>query len=149
MAEKGIEMLKLAGPIVAILGAGALLIKKSVYTVDGGHRAIKFSRFVGVRPTAYHEGWHLRIPYFERPIIYDVRSHFVNTNATTGSKDLQTVKLTVRVLFRPMENDLPKLYRFVGKDYTQRVLPSLINEITRIIVVSYTEKHRLVTLHLN
>ncbi|GMH36677.1 hypothetical protein BSKO_04550 [Bryopsis sp. KO-2023] len=37
----------------------------------------------------YPEGTHLLIPWFERPIIYDVRAKPGLINSTSGSKDLQ------------------------------------------------------------
>jgi hypothetical protein len=39
----------------------------------------------------YEEGTHLVVPWFERPIIYDVRAKPVNIQSVSGSKDLQTV----------------------------------------------------------
>ena len=128
---------KKSTPVFVLAASGIALITSSIYTVDGGHRAIKFNRFKGLLPNHYREGWHLRIPYFEWPIIFDIRTHYEVVNAVTGNKDLQTVMLTVRVLYRPMEDKLPALYRYVGKDYDKRVLPSIINEILRIKVVSY------------
>ncbi len=130
-------LIKMLAPAVFITVCGVVGIKKCIYTVDGGHRAIKFSRFVGIRPTAYREGWHLMLPYFERPIIYDVRTHPKVINSKTGSKDLQMVDITVRVLYRPMSDKLPELYRFVGKDYDERVLPSVVNEVVKTVVAQY------------
>ncbi len=136
-----LPLLKAAGPLV-VLAAGAVYgLKKCIYTVEGGHRAIKFSRFVGIKSLAYREGWHLMIPYFERPIIYDVRTHPKTLNSKTGSKDMQTVDITVRVLYRPMPDKLPELYRFVGKDYDDRVLPSVVNEVVKTVVVSSNFSH--------
>lgn len=34
----------------------------------------------------YREGWHIRWPYFERPIIYDVKTHPTVIKSITGSK---------------------------------------------------------------
>jgi len=48
------------------------MLDRCRFTVDPGHIAIKFSRFSGLKDTYYREGWHLRIPYFERPIIFNV-----------------------------------------------------------------------------
>ena len=112
------------------------IIPNIIYTVDGGHRAIKFSRLVGLRNTIYREGWHLRLPYFEWPIIYDVRTHPKVLNSKTGSKDLQIVDITIRVLYRPNPDRLADLYRYVGKDYDERVLPSIVNEVVKTVVVS-------------
>jgi prohibitin 2 len=39
--------------------------------VEPGHVGLKFSRISGLKDTPYREGWHLRIPYFERPIIFN------------------------------------------------------------------------------
>ena len=39
----------------------------------------------------YEEGTHLMVPWFDRPIIYDVRAKPVNIQSVSGSKDLQTV----------------------------------------------------------
>jgi len=54
--------------------------------VDGGHRAVKFSRVYGVTNDIYSEGTHFRIPWFETPIIYDVRAKPRNIASLTGSK---------------------------------------------------------------
>lgn len=37
------------------------------------HRAIVFNRLSGIKDQVYEEGTHLMVPWFERPIIYDVR----------------------------------------------------------------------------
>lgn len=39
----------------------------------------------------YPEGTHLMIPWFERPIIYDVRARPHLVESTSGSRDLQMV----------------------------------------------------------
>jgi len=137
-------LLKAGLPLATVLFGGAYLLGKCIYTVEGGHRAVKFSRISGMLPNAYREGWHLMIPYFERPIIYDVRTHPKVLNSKTGSKDLQTVDITVRVLYRPMPDKLTDLYRFVGKDYDERVLPSIVNEVVKTVVVfmgTLTNRH--------
>ena len=41
--------------------------------VEGGHRAIIFSRLGGVKDETFPEGLHLRLPWFQYPIIYDIR----------------------------------------------------------------------------
>lgn len=41
----------------------------------------------------YPEGTHFMIPWFERPIIYDVRARPNLVESTSGSRDLQMVRL--------------------------------------------------------
>lgn len=60
-----------------LLGAGAVAygVRESVFTVEGGHRAIFFNRIGGVQQdTILAEGLHFRIPWFQYPIIYDIRA---------------------------------------------------------------------------
>ena len=39
----------------------------------------------------YEEGTHLMLPWFERPVIYDVRARPNVIQSTSGSRDLQMV----------------------------------------------------------
>jgi hypothetical protein len=44
------------------------------------------------------------IPWFDRPVIYDVRARPHLVESTSGSRDLQMVKIGLRVLTRPMSD---------------------------------------------
>lgn len=70
-----------------------------------------------------------RLPWFQWPIIYDIRSRPRKISSPTGSKDLQMVNITLRVLARPDASKLPQIYRVLGTDYDERVLPSICNEV--------------------
>jgi len=119
---------------VGILGfAGA----QSLFNVEGGHGAIVFNRFVGVKQTVYGEGTHIILPWVERPEIYDVRSKPRSIPSLTGSKDLQMVNITLRVLSKPDVEALPRIYQTLGKDYDERVLPSIVNEVLKSVVAQF------------
>ena len=62
-----------------------LLVSQSS-AVEPGHRAFKFNKISGVGNDIVREGWHFKMPYFERPIIYDVRTHPKQIKSVTGSK---------------------------------------------------------------
>lgn len=101
---------------------------KSVFgkhTVEGGHRAIIFSRLGGVQNDIMTEGLHFRLPWFHYPIIYDIRSRPRKISSPTGSKDLQMVNISLRVLSRPDAHQLPVMYRQLGLDYDEKVSLSL------------------------
>ncbi len=49
--------------------------------------------------------------------------------------DLQNVDITLRILFRPMEEKLPHIYANVGVDYDERILPSITTEVLKAVVV--------------
>jgi prohibitin 2 len=125
------------GGILGTIASIYLGYKYTVFSVEAGHRAIKFNKYKGILPTIYKEGWHLMWPWLERPIIYDVRTHPQIFKSQTGSRDLQFVDLTVRVLYRPDGADLPHIYRLIGRDYDERVLPSIVNEVLRSVIAQY------------
>ncbi|KAK2971619.1 hypothetical protein RJ640_017736 [Escallonia rubra] len=120
-----------------ISGLGIYGVANSLYNVDGGHRAIVFNRIVGVKDKVYPEGTHLMIPWFERPVIYDVRARPHLVESTSGSRDLQMVKIGLRVLTRPVPDQLPTIYRTLGENYNERVLPSIIHETLKSVVAQY------------
>jgi len=134
-----------ANAIMSLAGAGALTYGayNSVFTVEGGHRAVIFNRLVGMKKGEFGEGLNFNIPWFERPIIYDIRTRPCNLQTLTGSKDLQMVTIGVRVLHKPDPNQLVWIYQRLGKSYDQRVLPSLMNECAKAVVARYNANELL------
>jgi len=108
-----------------------------MYTVDGGHRAIIFGRIGGVQQQIYSEGLHFRIPWFEYPIIYDIRSRPRKLSSPTGSKDLQMVNISLRVLSRPDMGSIPAIHKELGTDFDEKVLPSICNEVLKGVVAKF------------
>ncbi|XP_069721628.1 prohibitin-2 [Phaenicophaeus curvirostris] len=123
-----------------LLGAGALAygVRESVFIVEGGQRAIFFNRIGGVQQdTILAEGLHFRVPWFQYPIIYDIRARPRKISSPTGSKDLQMVNISLRVLTRPNAAELPSMYQRLGLDYEERVLPSIVNEVLKSVVAKF------------
>merc|ERR1712205_208400 len=118
-------------------GAGAYGLYHSFFNVEGGHRAIVYNRFVGIREKTYSEGTHPMIPWIERPITYDVRARAHQISSHSGSRDLQMVNITLRVLTRTDANKLPTVYRNLGTDFNERVLPSIVHETLKSVVAQY------------
>jgi prohibitin 2 len=119
---------------VGITGA---LAYDSFYSVEGGHKAIIFSRYSGVLNDVKGEGLHFKIPWLHIPHIYNVRTRPKEIPSLTGSKDLQMVNITVRVLTKPKWEHLPTIYKRLGVDYDQRVLPSIVNEVLKSVVARF------------
>ena len=107
--------------------AGVYGLQQSMYTVDGGHRAIMFSRIGGIQNDIMSEGLHFRIPWFQYPIVYDIRSKPRKISSPTGSKDLQMVNISLRVLSRPDALEIPAMHKELGTDYDEKVLPRYVN----------------------
>lgn len=102
------------------------------------------------------EGTHFLVPWLQKAILFDCRTKprvslrfpllypgFTvcdgpqNISTTTGSKDLQMVSITLRVLSRPDVEVLPQIYQNLGLDYDERVLPSIGNEVLKAIVAQF------------
>eukprot|EP00405_Crypthecodinium_cohnii_P012905 CAMPEP_0206444072 /NCGR_PEP_ID=MMETSP0324_2-20121206/14715_1 /ASSEMBLY_ACC=CAM_ASM_000836 /TAXON_ID=2866 /ORGANISM="Crypthecodinium cohnii, Strain Seligo" /LENGTH=292 /DNA_ID=CAMNT_0053912067 /DNA_START=115 /DNA_END=993 /DNA_ORIENTATION=- len=133
LVQRGAPLAAGAGVLVG----GGYLASNAFYTVDAGHIGIKYSRMSGVGNTNYREGVHFLLPWFERPIIFDVRARPHTMTSLTGSKDLQMVNISLRALAKPDMNKLPEIYRSLGLDYDEKVLPSIINETLKSIVAQY------------
>jgi len=132
------------GPMMKMGGVGALGLAgvaygggNMIFNVEGGHRAVMFHRFGGVQQGVRAEGTHLMVPWFQRPIVYDVRARPRIIQAMTGSHDLQMVNITLRVLSRPRVEKLPQIYQELSTDYDERVLPSIVNEVLKSVVAKY------------
>lgn len=148
-AFSGVNMPQGGGPLGAILGAVFGLglvgygVSHSMYTVEGGQRAIIYSRFGGIGGEIYAEGLRFVVPWLQRPILFDVKTRPRLINSTSGSKDLQMVQISLRVLFRPDQHSLPEIYRKLGEDYDERVLPSIVNEVSKAVIARYNASELL------
>ena len=109
----------------------------SLYTIPGGHRGVIFNRLLGIRDEIVGEGTHLLWPWMEWPIIYDIRTRPRNIQSLTGTRDLQMVNINVRVLSRPQHQKLPFIYRRLGRDFDDRVLPSIVNEVCKQVIAQF------------
>lgn len=105
--------------------------------MDGGCRGVVFNRLWGVKDNIYSEGTHFVIPWFEWPIIFDVRTRPTELSSYSGTKDLQHVNISLRILYRPNIAHLPAILRQYGTDYDRRILPSIINETLKKVVAMY------------
>ncbi len=53
------------------------------------------------------------------------------------------VNITLRVLSKPDPDSIPFIYRRLGMDYDERVLPSIVNEVTKAVVAKYNASELL------
>jgi prohibitin 1 len=52
-------------------------------------------------------------------------------HSSTGTKDMQIVEISLRILYRPVEAKLPEILNNLGIDYDERVIPSIGNEVLK------------------
>merc|ERR1712137_1081168 len=111
---------------------------------DGGERVVMGDQLRGgILPDVKGEGTHFLIPVVQRPHVIDVRTKPREIPSVTGTKDLQMVNIKLRVLWRPVINELPQLFRELGHDFDERVLPSIGNEVLKSVVAQYNAEELL------
>ena len=140
-----VRMLNNLATLSAGVGASAYLLNESLYNVDGGHCAVIWHRFAGGVQKDYvvGEGTHFRIPLVTYPTIFDVRIRPRVVASRTGTKDLQQVQISLRVLSRPVAEKLPEILTTLGEDFDERVLPSIVNEVLKATVAQYDAEQLL------
>jgi prohibitin 2 len=117
---KGMKMPSGGRPALAlakfatVAGAAAYGMYHSVYNVPAGHRAVVYSRLDGVGANVIGEGTHIMMPWIQRPVIFDIRTRPRIYASLTGSKDLQMVNISIRVLSKPDRGRLQWIYRHLG-----------------------------------
>ncbi|ODQ65163.1 prohibitin [Nadsonia fulvescens var. elongata DSM 6958] len=131
------NLLRFVSRVALPAGIAVALADSALYDVQGGSRAVIFDRLSGVQQAVIGEGTHFLIPWLQKAVIFDVRTKPTNISSTTGSKDLQMVSLTLRLLHRPEVVKLPRIYQSLGRDYDERVLPSIGNEVLKSIVAQF------------
>lgn len=106
--------------------------------MDGGHRAVVWHRFAGgIQDYVVGEGTHFRIPFVTYPTIFDVRMRPRVLTSRTGTKDLQQVAISLRVLSHPDPSKMAEIYQKLSADYEERVLPSIVNEVLKATVAQF------------
>jgi len=135
------NLAKNAGAPLAIgvvgIGGTYYIGRNAMFQVEPGHVALKYNRLSGVGTTEYSPGLNFMLPWFERPIIFDIRARPHTMTSLTGSKDLQMVNISLRALAKPDPSRLPEIYRTMGLDQQEMVLPSIVNEVLKSVVAQY------------
>lgn len=133
-----------AATFVGVTGlAGSALMamipasSRPLYTVPAGHRAVVFDRINGLLDDVKGEGIHMLIPGIQKANIMDTRITPKSMDTITGTKDLQNVHISLRMLFRPKEDEIPKLFQKLGLKFSDKVLEGIGNEVLKAVVAHY------------
>lgn len=128
----------------AAVVATGFVVEFCIYDVDAGNRAVIFDKLKkGIQPESIGEGTHFKIPWVQEPKIIDVRSRPRAIHSSTGTKDLQMVNISLRILSRPNESEVATIYQKLGSDFDERVLPSIGNEVLKAVVAQYNAEELL------
>ena len=87
--------------------------------MNAGESAIVFNYLTGkFSSSPSREGYHLKLPFITRVIIFETRTRFLEETANTSNRDLQTVNFSIRVLYKPDPTNLIYLARNTGLNYS-------------------------------
>jgi len=144
MANPGVDKLLTTLSRVGVgLGGLAVVPSLCLFDVDGGQRAVVLNMFTGIDDKVRGEGTHFKVPWLMQPKLYNIRLRPKLIQTTTGTKDLQTVTIHVRMLFKPEVTGLPTIHKTLGEDYDERVLPSIANEVMKATIAQYNAEQLL------
>ncbi len=106
-------------------------------TVGAGERGIKL-RFNAVTSTVLKEGLYFRIPFVERVVIMDVKTQKEEVQASSASKDLQTVTAKIALNYSINPESVGKIYQTIGIDYKIRIIDPFIQESVKASTAKFT-----------
>jgi prohibitin 1 len=86
----------------------------------------------GLKEKVYGPGYNLKLPLIEvsssltqQYIIYDCRLKPIDISVSTGTKDLQTVSISLRILHQPIIEALPTIHKLMGREYDRKIFDSI------------------------
>jgi len=120
-----------------LLGSGFFLTN-FIFVVEPGHRSIIQNNLKGLIPHVYGEGMHFKIPFRDNVKTFEIRTQPKVLPCETNTKDMQHVNIVVRVLYRPVEEELATILLDLGPDYEQRLLPQITQEVLKTQAAQYT-----------
>lgn len=143
MAERVDRLLTTLSRAGLGLAGLAFVPSTCMFDVDGGQRVVLFHQFRGVEDRVRGEGTHLKMPFIMQPKWYNIRLRPKLIQTTTGTKDLQTVTIHCRMLFKPNVEGLPTIHKTLGEAYDEVVLPSIGNEVLKSVIAQYNAEQLL------
>lgn len=79
----------------------------------------------------------MRIPFIQKPIIYETRTRFIEESTETNNRDLQRVNFTIRVLYKPDPEQLVQITRELGSNYSEKIMAQIIREVSKTVIAQY------------
>ena len=120
-----------------VMMTGGFVASRFFFVVDGGERALMYDKLRGIQTKIYGEGMHFYLPIIQEPKRFEIRTRPKLIHSTTGTRDMQPVELSLRILYRPKEDKLKEILDNQGLDYDDRVIPSIGNEVLKSVIAQY------------
>ena len=110
----------------------------SFTTVKAGHSGV-VTTFGKVSENVLSEGLHFKIPFIQDIILIDNRVQKAEvSNASSASKDLQTVTSTIVVNYKVLNSYSASVYKNIGMDYESVIITPAIQECVKAVTAKFT-----------
>lgn len=126
--------------IALLIFVVAIMAAAGTYVVHPGYRGVEVT-MGKVSPAFKPEGFGLKAPFatFIHPI--SVRQQTATDEAECYSKDLQQVKIDLRVLFRIPESSVVKLFRdYYGEPFESLIAPRVQEAVKEVAALQTAEQ---------
>jgi regulator of protease activity HflC (stomatin/prohibitin superfamily) len=113
-----------------------IILFGSFGTISTGEIGIKtnLSKVVGtVQP-----GFYVKAPFIQSVVAMDVQIQKEQVDATSASKDLQTVAAKVAINYSVNPDKAQDLYSRIGTGYKSRIIDPAIQEVVKAVTAQYT-----------
>lgn len=136
------------GPVITLVVGGILLLvllilfSSGFEVVDAGHRGV-YTVFGDVSEEALGEGLHFKAPWANIEEV-DVREQIVESAVSAASSDLQTVRTSMAVNYRPDAEWVWWLYQNLGKtnaEWEVKKLNPIIQESVKSVTAKYSAEN--------
>ena len=123
---------------VVILLILAVAVFNSFTVVDAGHSGVVVT-FGQVSDNVLSEGLHFKIPFVQQIVLVDNRVKKAEvSDASSASKDLQTVTSTISVNYKVLNSYSASVYKNIGMDYEAVIITPAVIECVKAVTAKFT-----------
>lgn len=124
--------------IIFLLAVGVvgLIIVNPIVIVGAGERGVLLE-WGAVQEVIYNEGFHWKIPIYQKVVKMDVKTQRMEGQASAASKDLQDVATTVVLNYHLDAAKTQRIYQTLRKDYEVRIIDPSIQEVVKAVTAQY------------
>jgi len=127
----------------AIAVIALMILFGSFYVVGVGQVGVIFNQATG-RTKSVQSGFSLKIPVVEQLSVFDIRTQRIDILEDCASKDLQLVKMKTVINYHLDYTKVNEIFTKVGRDYTDKIIIPITNEIAKSLVSQYTVENIIV-----
>jgi regulator of protease activity HflC (stomatin/prohibitin superfamily) len=131
--DNTIKFLALFVVIVVIISA----ILGSIAVVPAGNRGVLLT-YGAVENKILPEGISLITPFVNQVVVMSVQTQKYSTEASSASKDLQTVSTEVTLNYRLDPNTVNKIYQELSIGYENNIIQPAIQEVVKASTAKFT-----------